>query len=424
MIGLVLHASHRAVFEEAARTLAGVSLEWVVYEHEDEVSGMVRQLLSRGRTTGLLLGPVPYAKCRDLLPPGLPVAITRSAGMDLSQAFFKALARGWKPVPVTIDTFDSETVDEVALALGLDRDQIRCLPYDPAQSVAEIVAFHRQTTGDYVISLRTAVTEKLAGHIPVLGALPGAPTIRAQLHELALRIQSKQASAMRFAAGVFLVGKTNKPSDVDRARVGLMNLLVNTPEFADAWIENRGRRGVVVFAHQALFEQATQNWVSLPALGQALETLGIQVAAGFGVGTSARNCLQLAERAAARAEQESLPSAYLVEDSGVIIGPLGAAGSALAFTYRAHDAGLEDLATEAGLSPATLSRLAAVERSLEGKAISPSDLAIALGITDPSGRRLIRKLSETGLVAAEGSEQMHRKGRPTKLYKLAITGRL
>lgn len=424
MIGLVVHASHRAVFEEAARTLSGVSLEWVVYEHENEVRELVSQLLQKQRTAGLLLGQVPYAKCRDLLPPGLPVAITRSAGMDLSQALFKAQARGWKPVPVSIDTFDADTVDEVAQALELDRDQIRCLPYDPDQSVDEIVKFHRAGKGDYVISLRTAVTAKLRDSIPVLGALPGAPTIRAQLHELALRIQSRQASALRFAAGVFLVGKVSKTSDVDRARVGLMNLLVNTPEFADAWIENRGRRGVVVFAHQALFEQATQNWVSLPALGQAQEQLGIKVAAGFGVGSSARHCLQLAERAAARAEQEDYPSAYLVEDNGVIIGPLGAAGSALAFTYREHDDGMEDLAAEAGLSPATLSRLAAVERSLEGKPISPSDLAIALGITDPSGRRLIRKLSETGLAEPEGSEQMHRKGRPTRLYKLAITGRL
>jgi len=64
------------------------------------------------------------------------------------------------------------------------------------------------------------------------------------------------------------------------ARIGLMNLLVNTPEFADAWIENRDRRGVVVFAHRALFERVTDNWVSLPTLGQAQESLGIRLLRG------------------------------------------------------------------------------------------------------------------------------------------------
>lgn len=357
-------------------------------------------------------------------PADLPVAVLRSAGLDLSLALFRAVARGWSATPVSVDTFDAQTVDEVVRAAELDPSRVSCLPYDPEQSVAEIVAFHREalarTGADYVISLRTAVAAQLAGETRVLGGLPGPATLRAQLHELALRVQSKQANALRLAAGVFLVGKAGPQLDLDRARVGLMNLLLNTPEFADAWIENRGRRGVAVFAHQALFEAATGSWVSLPALAQAHETLGIRVAAGFGVGASARSCVHLAERAANRAEQEESPSAYLIEDGGVIIGPMSPAGAALTFTYREHGAELERLAGEVGLSAATLSRLAAIERGQMGRAISPSDLAQQLGITDPSGRRLIRKLGDSGLVEVEGSTQVHRKGRPARLYRLRI----
>jgi hypothetical protein len=320
---------------------------------------------------------------------------------------------------------------------------VSCLPYDPRQSVAEILDFHRQfierTGAEYAISNRTAVTAELAGGpllaghgpaitapsgagaVPVIAAQPGPATIRANLHELALRVQSKQANASRFAAGVFVVVKQDAQVDLDRARIGLMNLLVNTPEFSEAWIEDRDRRGVVVFAHRALFERITDNWVALPTLGQAQESLGIRLAAGFGVGASARTCVQLAEWAAARAEQEDVPSAYLVEDSGVIIGPMSGAGTALSFTFRQHGGDIEDLARRAGLSAATMSRLAALERSLDGRPISPSDLANSLGITDPSGRRLIRKLGESGLVTEEGSAQLHRKGRPTRLYRLGIS---
>ncbi|GAA4690723.1 helix-turn-helix domain-containing protein [Phytohabitans rumicis] len=425
VIGLVVHASHQSLFEEATRTLSGVRLAWVAYRHEDEIRPRVEEMLGREHVHGLLLGPVPYAKSRDLLPADLPVAVVRSADLDLSIAFFRAAARGWRPTPVSIDTFDPEAVDEITRALDLDRRQVTCLPYDPEQSVAQIVEFHRQarerTGADYAISLRTAVTAELRAAMPVLNALPGTATIRANLHELALRIQSRQATASRFAAGVFLVVNQEAQADLDRTRIGLMNLLVNTPEFSDAWIENRDRRGVVVFAHKALFEQATHSWVSLPTLAQAQETLGVRLAAGFGVGASARTCVQLAEWAAARAEQEDTPSAYLVEDSGVIIGPMSGSASPLAYTYRGHGDDLEDLARRAGLSAATLSRLAALERTLAGRAISPSDLASSLGITDPSGRRLIRKLGESGLVTEEGSAQMHRKGRPTRLYRLAIS---
>jgi hypothetical protein len=425
VIGLVLHASHRALFEDAARILTGVTLEWVGYEHEHEIREEVRGLLERRPVDGLLLGPVPYTRSRDLLPADLPVAVTRSAALDLSLALCRALARGWRATPVSIDTFDQETVEDVCRALDLDRDQIACLPYDPGQTVAEIVAFHRRhlerAGGDYIISVRTAVAAELGELVPVLSGLPGPSTIRAGLHELALRIQSRRASGQRFAAGVFLILKQEHASDLDRARVGLMNMLVNTPEFAEGWIENRGRRGVVVFAHQALFEGVTRDWVTLPVLGQAQDTLGIRVAAGFGIGASARTCVALAERAAARAEQEGSPGAFLIDDSGLMIGPMGAAGSPLAFTYREHGPDVEELALSAGLSPATVSRLADVERRLSGRPVSPSELAQFLGITDPSGRRLIRKLSAAGLVSAEGSAQLNHKGRPTTLYRLGIS---
>jgi DNA-binding MarR family transcriptional regulator len=424
LIGIVVHPSRRGVFEQAARTLSGVTLEWVVYEDECEIGERVGQLFDRQHVDGLLLGPVPYTACRDLLPDDLSVAVVRPSEVDLALAFFQAAAQGWKPTPVSIDTFEAPVVAEVTAFLGLDTDQISSLPYAGEQSAADIVTFHQRflerAGGGYIISARTAVFRHVDGTLPVVSALPVPSTIRRDLHELALRIQSERASALRFAAAVFLLVKHGGDTELDRARVGLMNMLLNTPEFSGAWVDNRGRNGVVVLAHRAQFARITEEWTSVPALGQAADTLGIRVAAGFGVGSSARICVQLAERAAARSEQERVPCGYLIEDSGVVIGPMGPAAGPQVFTYREHGTAIEDLAREAGLSPATLSRLAAIERTLEGRAISPSDLAGAVGITDPSGRRLIRKLNASGLVSAEGSAQLNRKGRPSNLYRLAI----
>ncbi|AGZ44437.1 MarR family transcriptional regulator [Actinoplanes friuliensis] len=426
VIGLVLHASHRPRFEEAARTLTGVTFAWAVYEHEGQIRDRVAGLLSEP-LDGLLLGLVPYAKSRDLLPQDLPVAVTRSAALDLALAWSRARGNGWPATPVSIDTFAQETVDEVAAALDLDRSAIACLPFEPGQPLTDVVAFHREqlarTRAAYVISVRTGVAAALDGSVAVLNALATPGTIRADLHELALRIRTERADGLRFAAGVFLIAEPERSADLDRSRVALLHLLLNTPEFADAWIDNRGRRGVVVFAHAALFEAVTHRWVGLPVLAEARDTLGIRAVAGFGLGDSARLCVTLAERAAARAEQDADPGAYLLSGNGTMIGPMGASGVPLTYTYREHG-GIETLAGRVGLSPATLSRLAAIERTLAGRPVSPSDLARSLGITDPSGRRLIRKLSESRLAVGEGSSQVHRKGRPTRLYRLAITAAL
>jgi len=427
VIGLVVHSSHRPRFAEAATMLRGVTFAWAVYEREDEIRERVSGLLHGGHLDGLLLGQVPYARARDLLPAGLPVAVTRSAALDLALAWARARGNGWPATPVSVDTFDRETVDEVATALGLDLAAIACLPFDPERTTADVVAFHREnlarTGAAYVISVRTAVTAALDGPVAVLNAVATSGTIRADLHELALRIRSRRADQQRFAAALFLVGEPAAAGELDRARVGLHHLLLNTPEFADAWIDDRGRHGVVVFAPVALFETVTRQWVALGMLAEAQKTLGVRAVAGFGIGASARSCVALAERAAARAEQDAGLGAYLISEDGVVIGPMGATGGPLEFTYRDHG-GIEALAGRVGLSPATLSRLAALERKLGNRPLSPSDLARSLGITDPSGRRLIRKLSESQLAVNDGSAQLHRKGRPSRLYRLAITAAL
>ncbi|MFC7531271.1 transcriptional regulator [Actinoplanes sp. GCM10030250] len=457
-IGLIVHTGHRERFTEAARTLTGVSFAWAFYEREEQIRDLISGLLAPSDLDGLLLGLVPFARARDLLPPGLPVAVTRSAALDLALAWARARGNGWPATPVSIDTFTEETVTEVATALSLDRSAIATLPFDPDQPIAEVVEFHRRqltrTGAHYVISVRTGVAAALDGRAAVLHALATPGTIRADLHELVLRVRRRRADEQRFAAAVFRAPAAN-------TREALRQALQDLPELADAWVEEHGPRGVVAFAPAAAFESLTQHWVCAPgpwhtprpaasepstagAAASEPSTAGattsepstagpttsepgpmpgVGAVAGFGIGSSARRSVALAEQAADRAERDGIPAAYLITDDGVMIGPMGTSGPTLTYTYRQHG-GLETLATRAGLSPATLSRLAALERSLAGRPVSPGELASALGITDPSGRRLIRKLAEARLAVPDGSTQPHHKGRPARLYRLSIASAL
>jgi len=411
VIGLVLHEGHRARFAAAAETLSGVPVAWAVYRREDEIRDRVAELLGAEPVEGLLLGQVPFAAARDLLPAGLPVTVTRSAALDLALAWARARGNGWPATPVSIDTFDAETVDEVAAALGLERDAIAVLPFRAGRPLDEVVAFHRvqlaRSGAAYVISVRTGVAAALDGRTAVLSAVATPSTIRADLHELALRVHHRHADGRRFAAAVFRAAEAGSRDQLGRA-------LREVPEFAEAWIDDRGDDGFVVFAPAAVFAAFTRQWTDLPALGP-------RVSAGFAIGASARRCVATAGRAAERAEAEEGSTGFLLSDDGVMIGPLGSATKPpLEYRYRDQGGGLASLATRARLSPATMSRLAALERSLDGRAISPGELARSLGITDPSGRRLIRKLSESRLAVEDGSTQPHRKGRPARLYRLEI----
>ncbi|MGP4016198.1 hypothetical protein [Saccharopolyspora sp. 5N708] len=420
VIGIVVHARRFDIFEQAARTVTGVTLRWAVYHQQSQIDDRVRELLAQPRMDGVLLGLLPFEVARDLLPESVVVAVLRPAALDLALAFARLRADHPLDTPVSIDTFQPEIVDEVATALGVEATS---LPYAPGQRTADIVEHHRSTLrrrGGVVITMRMDVADQLRDDVPVINSSTVPSTVRADLHELVLRIHSGQANAFRFTAAIFQVHEQSSEIDVERARGGLTNLLLHSPDMAGAWVENHGRRGLVVFAHKALFERATARWRAVPVLRQAEELLGVRADAGFGIGGSARTSVSLAERAAARAEAEPEPSGYLVEDSGVIIGPMNRDERLAEFAYRDHGAELERLARDAGLSPTTLSRLVAVERNLHGRPVAPSELAALLGITDPSGRRVIRKLQAAGLAVAEGIAQHARKGRPTTLYRLRL----
>jgi hypothetical protein len=424
VLGLVLHSSHQARMLEASGTLTGVQLELVVYEQEREIRPKVEALLKRVRLDGILLGRVPYDACRDVLPPDLPFSINRYTALELTLTLGRALRQGWAPAPVSIDTFDRSVVDDVTTALGIEPEHVTCLPYDADTSYDRIVDFHErflaEHPGGFVITVRSEVTRALGDKVRMLNVVPLESSVRAEVHELVLRIRSQRATELSFAAGIFSVIDFEKDSNLDRARVGLLNMLLNTPEFADAWVDTRGSRSVAVLAPRALFNEVTGNWSALPVLGTAQETLGIRVAAGFGFGSSARMCVVLADAAVAHAEQTGAPCGFLMDEDGLMVGPLSAGSTPLRFTYRDHGPDLERLARRAGLSAATISRLAALDRNLAGRPLSPGDLAAAMHITDPSGRRLIRKLTASGLAVPQGSAQANRRGRPTNLYQLTI----
>lgn len=423
VVALVLPTGFTEQYEEAVQTLPGVTLRWVLYDRDDDVRTRVRQLLETQHVDAMFMGPVPYDLCHDVLPAELHVGLLRVAPIELAIAFSRASAAGWTPTPVSIDTFDAPVVAEVGKALDLPLDKIACLPFAPGQTADDVIAFHRRNLaeagGGYVITARTEVTLRLSDEVPLLKAFAVPSSIQGGLHELLLRVSSKRNSELRFGAGVFTVMPDVNARDVDRARVAVMHTLLNLPEFADAWIEDRGKRGVLVFAHKALLQKATEDWTSVPALRAAEQHLGFRLAAGFGLGESARRSVQLAERAAVRAEQDGGGCAYLI-DGGLIIGPMEGAAKRLTFTYREHEDKLEDLARSVGLSPVTLSRLTAIDRTLGARPVSPAELADALGITDPSGRRLLRTLTAHGLAAVAGSTQTARKGRPARLYRLQL----
>lgn len=425
-LALLIAGESRSAYEAAARGVSGLEVEWLVYESEEQVRGLLAAALESGSIEGVLLGAMPFDRCRDLLPDTMPVRVVRVGPTELAIALARAAAHGWPLTPVSIDTFDRDVVEEVVEPLGLDLRDVASMPYATGATPESIAAFHldfhREHPRSYAITGRSQVTRELQGQMPVINRLAIQSTLRGVLREMVLRVTSKRAGDLSFGAAVCRVLRGG-PGEVDRSRTALHHLMLNTPDYAEAWIEDRGDDSVVVFAHRALLERATQGWEAAPIVDSAETELGLVVAAGYGLGSSARASVRFADQAVARAEAQGGRCGYLMCEDGTIVGPLGS-GSRLNFAYRAHPDGFQALARATGLSATTISRLVAVEKQRKGKPISPAELAGALGITDPSGRRLMRNLAAHDLGEAVGTTQASPRGRPSRLYRLRLTRHL
>lgn len=420
MIGVLVHDEHRGLFHRAAHTTSGADLRWITYQEPSQAPERLRDLVSDTAPDGLLVDRHAAGALTGRLPEELPLTVVDPTATELAMAIAGMRARFPEHNAASVDGFDQNDLHEVTDALELTAT---AAPHPREASLDELVKHHREALrdGSVAITSHPGVAEALAAEGPVVRIELSPATIRARLSELRLRADTARAEGMRFAAGVFQIRSGH---DIEGSRAGLREILLRDETLSGAWVEKHGRRGLVVFAHRALLERATDGWQVVPALEDARLKFDIRAAAGFGVGASVAAGISLAERAVVRAEAEDEPCGFLVQDNGTIIGPIGGGYRPARYTYRDHGAEVERLATEVGLSPTTLSRLAALEHEVHGRPLAPSELAALLGITDPSGRRLIRKLQAADLVSAEGSAHSTRRGRPTRLYRLRLNDTL
>ncbi|WP_283137710.1 hypothetical protein [Rhizohabitans arisaemae] len=432
-LGIVVPTASESVFQDALVHLQGVDARWVRYQDEDEIRSAVREVLPEVDAL-FFAGPMPLDRCRDLLPEELPVAVARQGPIDLALALLRAREQGLALAPASVDTFDEQVVEELAGELGLPVRAMRVLPYAPGQEVEDVVGFHlrmrRRHQTHYAVTGRSLVYARLLESIdvPVLRSVPVVASIRSAMNEVVLRAVSARHSNLRFAAAVYRLLEDSGLYEAGVERVNTLRMFFDAPEFAETWVEPRGDQSVLVFAHKGLLEEITKSWTAVPLIEDVRSRLGVRMAVGFGVGESVRDSVRHAEMAVRRAIAEGGDTGYLMTEGGLVIGPMGTATGLSRYAYKTDDrtdgGGLRELSQAVGLGVSTLSRLADLERRLDGAGASAEEIGQALRVSVPSGRRILRVLRENGLASLAGLSQPSKRGRPKGLYRLDIGSRL
>lgn len=168
----------------------------------------------------------------------------------------------------------------------------------------------------------------------------------------------------------------------------------------------------------AVAKEVTQGYTVCLLSSWLQETLPFPVHTGWGMGFDIVTAHQNAMRAVQQCRHDGNGSAYMVNESGEMIGPLCGDRT---ISYRIRpDARTSHLARSLGISSVNLEKLISLQEKKVGTEISASDLVFYLDITPRSATRILSKLASHGAAVPVGSIHLNGRGRPAAVYRLEL----
>jgi|GEM_PF-793096 len=426
-IGFLTTPEGETAFREVLHEFGNIDGRLLIYHSDDELLELIENL-QREFDVLIFGGPLSYHLYRKYVGDNVPTLCIDYKEIELMSGLLSLLNERKLPARVALDTFASELVDEVLKETGI----AGCMktyvkPFDPAEPHEAIVRFHRELweSGkiDHVLTCRRSVFEALsAARVPVTKILPSKFNIRNSIAKAVLLGENIKNANFQIAIGHFLVVPDSSRQDSEYAQEKLSldfhRYLVDIAQRFNASIMPLGMFEYLMYTSRGFLEEMTRLWTETSVFRDAELKLSAHIYAGFGAGKTPLAAQTHAKSALERAKETGEGCAYLIRDDGKIVGPLGGAKEPLEFTHRTTDPLLQEMAARTHLSADTVAKVLSFSR-IHGS-FTAEELANALGVTTRNVRNILRKLADPGYLEESGMERPYPKGRPRKIFTLAM----
>ncbi|MDR1017759.1 MAG: hypothetical protein LBM02_03555, partial [Lachnospiraceae bacterium] len=174
-----------------------------------------------------------------------------------------------------------------------------------------------------------------------------------------------------------------------------------------------GRDEYVLFSNVGAVKREA-NIEYLKSLQDNIVSHGYYLQIGIGMGATAYKAETNARKALSYAINKSAGNEALifkVDENDVLEGPLSSENQ-LSYQLLSQDYKTLDIAEKTGLSPETIARIISIAETRRSYVFSSMELAEALGISERSGRRILKKITDAGFAKDGGRETAAHGGRP------------
>lgn len=410
--------------ENYSKLFSHISIVPFTYQQPKECVDLVEEAYTCD--VFLFAGPVPYLYAKNALEQmNVPYTHVPFDELMVSHTFFLLATEYQMAIRrLSIDIMNPAHVTEVLNDLGMEQKDIfiHDIHEIPGLDIAEIVKRHQQLWDqeaiDFVLTSIDAVAQALKElNIPCLKMPIPKKNFLHGLQEAKTLGQIKLSETSRIVMGLVKIKNLDRVSDslgdfqFEQLLLAFHQILLNYTHKMDFSLYKGHYHQFIIFGTKGSFDKLISDNHLSCFVKEIEKKLNITVAVGFGSGLTARQAEHNAQSALQRALEEDESICYLYNESGAYIYLLN----------EEEDVNKESLMNAlltCGLTLETASRFADFLLLRQFRPFTSQEYAEYANVTTRTAARLIKKMTDTGVLESVGERKIHDMGRPRAIYQI------
>ncbi|MFC7393176.1 hypothetical protein [Scopulibacillus cellulosilyticus] len=397
-----------------------------VYNNVEEITNIIKEnehLVDIWIFSGLT--PYNFAKKNGLQKLSFYLRLNESS---LTKSLMEIVYKGHKNIQkASIDMLEKNDVYETYLDLDIPYENFYLYEYPGYTPYDDIVNFHhklfKENKVDVCITCLRSVYEQLQSmDIPVFRVTPTRVNVRHTFNTALQQWETQQFKQSQIAIMLIRTGDAekidNKQSlsyDLHRLDLELQSAIVDYAESISGSYVSLGIGNSIVFSTRGSLEGQGQQGLALLDRLALITDLPSNI--GIGYGETSLAAEENARLALYHAQKYGEFCAFLVDSNGTIEGPLKEQQS-ISFEYRNENKEISEKLKRAGVTITTFNKILSVQTGVGNHAITASDVAEWLKMTQRNARRILNSLVEQKLAEIIGEDAPTSRGRPRKIYRI------
>ncbi len=178
----------------------------------------------------------------------------------------------------------------------------------------------------------------------------------------------------------------------------------------------------IILITKGIFKEYSNLYENIPLIHEIEEELSMVINMGIGMGRNAIEAEQNARQALKLSKKNNGLNAFIINQDKEVIGPI--CKNSMEYKLLTNDKKLVNLTELTNLSVSTLTHIESLIRKLGRDELSCRDLGFGLNVSLRTANRIMAKLLKKGVVSTVGYEQPVTRGRPRKIYKFNLDGKI